>query len=301
MRVVLAHASPGPRRRIGDALLAAGHDAIEASGAAEAFSLTREGRPDVLLVDETLCARDGIRLLDLVKSDLEVFRTAVVVIAPADLTPEAARDLMDRGAHDLLLEPLRPGEVGARIQAAGRLKILQEEIVEQGRRMETQLFQDPLTQLYNRRFLFAQLGALASGARRHGRPLAVAMVDLDRFKSVNDEHGHDVGDAALVAAAGALERALRAEDVLGRLGGEEFLALLPDSDAVAAAAAAERLRAAVAGAEGPVALTASVGWAVLKGDEPPDDLVRRADRALYAAKDGGRDRVSGPASLPRRT
>ena len=301
MRVVVAHSNAGARRRIVDALLAAGHDAIEASGAAEAFSLTREGRPDVLLADQALCERDGLRLLDLVKSDLEIYRTAVVVIAPADVAPQRAGDLMRRGAQDLLLEPLRTGELAARMTAAGRLKILQEELVEQTKRLETQLFQDPLTRLYNRRFLFTQLGALASGARRHGRPLAVAMVDLDRFKAVNDEHGHDVGDAALIAAAGALHASLRAEDVLGRLGGEEFLALLPDTDAAAAAAAGERLRAAVAGAEGPVALTASVGWAVLADDEAPDDLVRRADQALYAAKDAGRDAVHGPASLPRRT
>ena len=105
----------------------------------------------------------------------------------------------------------------------------------------------------------------------------------------------------LVAAAEALQRALRAEDVLGRLGGEEFLALLPDTDADAAARTAERLRAAVAGAGGPVAVTASVGWAVLEDGEAHDAVVRRADTALYAAKAAGRNRVRGPATLPRRT
>jgi diguanylate cyclase (GGDEF)-like protein len=127
------------------------------------------------------------------------------------------------------------------------------------------------------------------------------MVDLDGFKAVNDRHGHDAGDSVLVAAADALQRALRAEDVLGRLGGEEFLAVLPDTAAGPAARAAERLRAAVADAGGPVAVTASVGWAVLQPGEEPDELVRRADDALYAAKQEGRDRVKGAATLPRRT
>jgi diguanylate cyclase (GGDEF)-like protein len=98
---------------------------------------------------------------------------------------------------------------------------------------------------------------------------------------------------------------LRAEDAVGRLGGEEFLVLLPDTDPSAAEHAAERLRAAVAASEGPAPVTASVGWATLTDDEEPDELVRRADDALYAAKAAGRDRVRGaglgPASLPRRT
>ena len=179
--------------------------------------------------------------------------------------------------------------------------MLQEELVDQTARLESQLFEDPLTRLKNRRFLFSQLRSLISGARRHGRPMAVAMVDLDRFKAINDVHGHAVGDQALVAAAEALRRALRAEDVLGRLGGEEFLALLPDTDDEAAARAGERLRAAVERVGGPVPLTASVGYAVLEAGEEPDDLVRRADAALYTAKAAGRNAVRGPATLPRRT
>jgi two-component system cell cycle response regulator len=236
-----------------------------------------------------------------VKSDVEIFRTAVVPIVAGELALAAAREQLRLGAHDFLLEPVREAELIARVQSAGRTKILQEELVDQTARLEEHLFEDPLTRLHNRRFVFGQLAALVSGARRHRRPLAVAMVDLDAFKAVNDRHGHETGDRVLVAAGEALQRALRAEDVLGRLGGEEFLALLPDTDAEAAARAAERLRAAVAQAGGPVRVTASVGWAVLRAAERPDDLVRRADNALYDAKAAGRDCVKGPATLPRRT
>jgi two-component system cell cycle response regulator len=301
VRVLLAHHSAATRRRLGGGLRAAGHEVIDASGADEALALCRERRPDVLAVSLAMCERDGVPLIDLVKSDLEIFRTAVVLIAPAGLSQEDAREQLRRGVQDFLLEPLREGELAARAQSAGRMKILQEELVDQTQRLESQLFQDPLTQLYNRRFLFGQLAALASGARRHGRPMAAAMVDLDKFKAVNDRYGHEVGDDVLVAAAAALQRSLRAEDVLGRLGGEEFLALLPDTDAAAAARAAERLRAAVAGADLPAPVTASVGWAVLLDDEDPRALVQRADTALYAAKAAGRDCVRGPATLPRRT
>jgi two-component system cell cycle response regulator len=299
--VVLAHGSSATRRRLGSSLRAEGHAVLDAGGAGLALALCRERRPDVLLASEALCERDRLDLLTAVKTDADIFRTAVVLIVPPDVTTASARQLLRRGADDFLLEPVREPELIARVQSAGRTKVLQEELVDQTKRLEDQLFEDPLTRLNNRRFLFSQLSALVSGARRHGRPLAVAMVDLDGFKAINDRHGHEVGDHVLVAAAEALQRALRAEDVLGRLGGEEFLALLPDTGAEAAGRAAERLRAAVARAGGPVHVTASVGWAVLRDGEAPDDLVRRADSALYAAKSEGRDRVSGAATLPRRT
>jgi two-component system cell cycle response regulator len=301
MRVLLAHGSAAARDRLAAPLRAAGHEVVEAAGAAHAFALCRQERPDVLLVARALCERDGLALVDLVKRDGEIFRTAVLVIAPDQLSSEDAADELRRGTHDFLFEPVREAELLARVQAAGRMKILQEELAEQTLRLENQLFEDPLTRLYNRRFLFSQLGALVSGARRHQRPLAVAMVDLDGFKAINDRFGHETGDEVLVAAAVALQRALRAEDVLRRLGGEEFLALLPDTDTEAAARTAERLRAAVADADAPVPLTASVGWAVLEDGEAPDALVRRADAALFEAKDAGRNRVRGPATLPRRT
>jgi small subunit ribosomal protein S15 len=169
-----------------------------------------------------------------------------VPILPADITLAQARDQLGRGAHDLLIEPVREAELIARVLAAGRMKTLQEELVDQTARLEDQLFEDPLTRLHNRRFVFGQLAALVRGARRHRRPLAAAMIDIDGFKAVNDRHGHEAGDEVLVATAEALQRALRAEDVIGRLGGEEFLALLPDTGPEAAARAAERLRGAVA-------------------------------------------------------
>jgi two-component system cell cycle response regulator len=301
MLVLLADGSSVTRRRLGSALRAEGHEVIEAGGAAQALALCRARRPDVLVASEALCDRDRLDLLGAVKSDLDVFRTAVVPILPAAVAVATVRERLRLGANDVLLEPVRELELIARVQAAGRTKILQEELVDQTARLEGQLFEDPLTRLHNRRFIFGQLSALVSGARRHGRPLAVAMVDVDGFKAVNDRYGHEAGDKVLVATAEALQRALRAEDVLGRLGGEEFLALLPDTNDAAAARAAERLRAAVSNAGGPMRVTASVGWAVLLPGEAPDDLVRRADDALYAAKQDGRDRVRGAATLPRRT
>jgi diguanylate cyclase (GGDEF)-like protein len=185
------------------------------------------------------------------------------------------------------------------VESASRTKDLQREFVAQGMRLESLLREDALTGLTNRRAVLTQLGGMVSGARRHGHPLTVAIVDLDHFKRVNDTHGHKTGDDVLVAAARAMRAHLRAEDQLGRLGGEEFLVLAPDTDAEAAGAMAEKLRAEVAAAPTPVAVTVSIGVATWDG-ETPEDLLHRADEALFAAKQAGRDRVMA-ASLRSRT
>jgi diguanylate cyclase (GGDEF)-like protein len=255
------------------------------------------------VVDVALC-REGL-VADL-KADAEAYRAAIVLVERAGLDLDAAVGALQRGVQDFLVEPFTDAELVSRVDAAGRTKVLQEELVVQAQRLETLIFEDALTGLANRRFILTQLGGLVSGARRHGRPLSIAVIDIDHFKAVNDEYGHAAGDAVLATVAATLRHHLRAEDQLGRLGGEEFLALLPDADAEAAAVAAEKLRAEVADTpafyEGmELHVTISVGWADWDG-ESPEELLRRADEALYAAKDSGRDRAEGaPASLHRRT
>jgi diguanylate cyclase (GGDEF)-like protein len=306
MRVVLAHASPGERRRFRAVLESVGHVVDEAASADEAVARCRDAVPDVALVDVELCRQDGESLLHAIKGDAEAYRAAVVLIERPRLDLSAATAALQRGVQDFLVEPVTDGELIARVAAAGRTKVLQQELVEQARRLETLIFEDSLTGLANRRFVLTQLGAMVSAARRHDRPLSAAIVDIDHFKAINDRFGHAAGDKVLAAVSRALRGRLRAEDQLGRLGGEEFLAVLPDADAGAAAVASEKLRAEVARThvehEGqPLSVTVSIGWATWEG-EAPEELLRRADEALYEAKACGRDTTVGaPASLHRRT
>jgi diguanylate cyclase (GGDEF)-like protein len=160
-------------------------------------------------------------------------------------------------------------------------------------RLRTHAQVDGLTGLANREKLDVELARSLSLADRSGQPLAVAMIDLDHFKRINDEHGHLVGDEVLRGLASRLAQGVRAMDTVGRWGGEEFLLLCPNTDAGGALAVAEKLRSAVAAepfAEG-VSLTISLGVAIASGKEAPDVMLDRADRALYEAKKAGRNRV----------
>lgn len=164
--------------------------------------------------------------------------------------------------------------------------------IERAELLRTRAFTDPLTGLANRYAAEERLQADAHEAARRGRPLAVALVDIDHFKRVNDELGHDVGDQVLCATATLLRSGLRARDLAARWGGEEFLLVLPEADLAQATVTAERCRRAIAaGRPGGRALTVTLGVAELRPDEEPGGLIRRADMALYEGKRAGRDRV----------
>ena len=165
---------------------------------------------------------------------------------------------------------------------------------------------DSLTGISNRRTLSEQAERAIASARRHRRSLALLLVDADHFKRINDVYGHEAGDEALQTLVATLHYALRAEDLFGRLGGEEFVIVMPEADEASARAGAERLRLAVETAdftiqERPIPLRVSIGIAVI--EDAGDDfasMLRRADQAMYAAKRGGRNRVVGPSDLHAR-
>jgi diguanylate cyclase (GGDEF)-like protein len=187
--------------------------------------------------------------------------------------------------------------VGSVLPVVGTLGFLLMCTERSQRELERAARVDFLTGCYNRRAI-EELGTRAiAGARRHGTPLALQVLDIDHFKSINDELGHAMGDAALVASVARIRAALRAEDVLGRLGGEEFIVLMPNTDLHSAMAAGERIRRAYSGQPLQIedqsrAVTLSIGVAVLSPlDNQFSQLLQRADRAMYAAKNGGRNQV----------
>lgn len=296
MRAVIADPDPVRSAQAQRALEGAGWQVLAAPSPEALRQACRRGDVDVAFVERSLCTADP-QLLSSLKRRPDSFATEVVLVAERHATGVAeALDAIGAGAQDVLLHPSSDAEVVARASAAARTRALVEELLQRDERIEELVFVDELTGLYNRRYLLHHMSMLIAGARRHGHALGCVLLDVDRFKEVNDAHGHPVGDDVLRAVARAISGRLRKEDAGGRLGGDEFLILLPDTDAAGVATVAEQIRAAVAAAIVPageqgVRPTVSVGWVSWEGEDA-DDLVRRVDRALYAAKQGGRDRVA---------
>ena len=214
---------------------------------------------------------------------------------------------LEAGADEYLTKPFDPIELRARLRAGARVVELQDSLIQAREALRDQAMHDPLTQLLNRRattdFLISEL----SRATRDLKPLTVMMVDIDHFKAVNDRFGHPAGDGVLCEVSRRLRASLRAYDIVGRFGGEEFLVVAPGCDMSPGLMRAERLREVVCSQ--PVTLkdlaidvTVSVGVATSPEPKPQDleTLLAAADKALYRAKERGRNRVeseSSPTSL----
>lgn len=239
----------------------------------------------------------------------------IVTVAVSVLAVRGARDLipiqliaLSVGGGVLLLHGPDPGQVVGWLLhpllaiAAGAVIA---ELLARGnartflanRHIRESALTDSLTRLPNRRAMDDALRAAHARASRHGSRYAVIMADLDRFKRVNDTWGHAVGDEVLCELGQRLRTELRADDLAGRWGGEEFLVLLQDVDAEAARRTAEKLRVRIGGeafatSVGEIPVTISLGVALSGGEKRPEDVVQRADEALYDAKRSGRNRVS---------
>jgi two-component system, cell cycle response regulator len=302
-RILVAEDSALLRRMIGDVLRQNDWDVLEAENGPATLELARAANPSVLLMAREMDGMDGLAVLDALRADPRTADIPVVFVTGHTDARDLAEGL-ERGAHDYVRKPVDPVELVARIRTALRLRSLHDELARRNAELEKLARTDVLTGLANRRHADDVLRATIASARRHDRTLCAVLIDVDRFKSVNDAHGHAAGDAVLREVATRLLAGLREEDLAARWGGEEFLLLLPDSPD--ASVVCERLRCAIAGRPIDVhgvlqlAVSASFGWAAWSGEETGEALVARADAALYAAKDGGRDRVvcAAPAPTP---
>jgi diguanylate cyclase (GGDEF)-like protein len=207
-------------------------------------------------------------------------------------TGDHALDLLRYGAYLAVLAVV-VGMLSRAREHASRAFLVAEHASAEAASLREIASRDPLTGAANRRRLEQEL-AYQARAVGSGMPVALLFLDLDRFKAVNDRHGHAVGDRVLVAVARALEAHVRSGDLVARLGGEEFVVVAPGMDVLGGGALAERLRTALPGAVRrvvPVDVTASLGVTGLGPREDPADAIARVDALMYRAKDAGRDRV----------
>jgi two-component system cell cycle response regulator len=254
--------------------------------------------PDAVVIAADLARPgDGLRLMSDLRSRPETRHAAMCVVLPAGQA-ELAAIALDLGAADVVSAPFDPRELALRLDSMVYRKRLRDRLRARLRDGMRQAVRDPLTGLHNRRYALPHLGRVADRAAQTGSPFAVLVLDLDRFKAVNDRWGHPSGDAVLVEVARRLQDNLRAVDLLARIGGEEFLAVLPDTQLGEAQAVAERLcrvveeRTVALPAGGAIPVTLSIGLAIGGGGRPVAQVLDLADQALLRAKSDGRNQVT---------
>jgi two-component system, cell cycle response regulator len=282
-----------------------GYEILEASDGAQALAHVRDGRPDLILLDVMLPDIDGYEISRRIKGAQDLPFIPIILVTARDSTQDKVAGL-DAGADDYLTKPINFPELEARVRSMLRIKRLQDELEEKNRELERLSISDGLTGLFNHRHIHGLLYEEYERVARTKDCMSVAMFDLDRFKLVNDTFGHQAGDRVLIELADILRESARDIDRLGRYGGEEFIALLPETCIDDAAVFVERVRREVArrsfdvGRTEPLRMTLSAGVATYPHElvDSLETLVRLADQALYAAKAAGRDRVVRFDELP---
>ncbi|HKO51282.1 MAG TPA: diguanylate cyclase [Polyangiaceae bacterium] len=295
-RILVVDPDEQRRTLVRSMLDAEGYQAVYLSDGDEALRLTSEYEPDLILLAVELPRGSGLELCGQIRASDPRRHYPVLLLGKDDEEQSAARGLL-AGADDFMAHPIREVELRARVRVQLRNKRFYDALERlrderDSLRRDAQI--DPLTNVLNRRSLEASMQQRCQLRERFG----VLFLDLDHFKQVNDRFGHDCGDRVLIAVANVIRSGLRPGDIIGRYGGEEFVAIVAGAGPESARLVAERLRLAVEEmvppSPGPSRVTISIGTTVFDPrqlEETPQELVHRADLALYAAKRGGRNRV----------
>ncbi|MGF9562226.1 PleD family two-component system response regulator [Neorhizobium sp. JUb45] len=296
-QILLVDSRASSQERIIKALKPIG-DVTAMSDPQAALFEAAENPIDLVIVNGNSDEYDPLRLCSQLRS-LERTRfiplLLVTDLGDEDLIVRA----LDLGVNDYIVRPIDPNELVARTLTQIKRKRYNDRLRSSVRETIELAVTDGLTGLQNRRYLDNHLKTLFNRAAARGRSLSICLVDIDRFKQVNDTYGHDVGDEVLKEFASRIRSTVRGADLACRYGGEEFVVVMPDTDAGQAATIAERLRAMIETQPFQIrslgislTVTASLGIAGNEqGVETPDQLLKQADRALYEAKNGGRNRV----------
>jgi two-component system, cell cycle response regulator len=288
----------------------AGYTVFTAVNGREALHTAMECRPHLIVADWIMPEMDGIEFCRALRNT-KIGRGVYLVLVTGVEDEARLVEAFEAGVDDYVLKPINPKMLLARLRAGERVVSLQSEVESDreeirrfaaelamtNRRLQEAALLDPLTGIPNRRYAMDRIQQEWSAAERGARPLACMLIDVDHFKRINDTYGHDVGDLVLQRIADNLKQSARAQDVIARIGGEEFLAVCPDTDASAAAQCAERLRQAVSGmricvGNATLQLTISIGVAAMDPSMlSPDSMIKASDQAVYAAKQAGRNRI----------
>jgi two-component system cell cycle response regulator len=298
MKILLADDEPIARTMLEHWLTGWGYQVTLArDGEAALNALKTDPELRLAIVDWVMPKMDGTDVCRALRNGPQEPYVYVVLLTARDRKDDIVRGL-DAGADDYLIKPCNPLELEVRLRAGRRLLELQQQLVGAREALRFEAMHDALTGLLNRRALLSLLDNEMSRSDRTGNPVSVIMGDLDRFKAINDCFGHAAGDTVLREAAQRMKSGVRAYDSVGRIGGEEFMLILPDCPIRIGITIADRLRELVCASpistrSDSVAVTTSLGVASSDQVDNPsaEDLIRAADAALYRAKHEGRNRV----------
>jgi len=276
----------------------------------DALSLALDTLPDMIITDWRMPRVSGIDLCKILRST-SITKHIYIIMLTGKESEEEHIQALDAGADDFVIKPFTPRVLAARVNSGDRIirfqkKISQDrEIIQKyaaklaaaNSKLETMAMTDALTGLPNRRSALNRLNEVVSEARRHNTPLSCIMIDIDHFKLINDSYGHNVGDRVLRKIADIFNTTARSYDMVSRIGGEEFLVICARSTLSDSKQLAERLRMAIHSMRLNIedkTIQASISLGVAAWNEhmtAGEDMTRAADRALYQAKQNGRDRV----------
>ncbi len=296
MKILIADDDVTSRVVLTGVLTKFGHEVVATVDGAQAWeAMQRPDAPRLAILDWMMPVLGGLDVCRLIRS-LPSDQPPYIMILTSKGEKANIVDGLEAGADDYLAKPFDAGELRARVDVGARLVELQARLSEARLALVHEAMHDPLTGALNRRAFAEVLSHELSKERRYGHGLAVGICDLDKFKLINDTHGHSVGDEVLCALVQLMESNLRGHDVLGRHGGDEFVILTMHASEGGVAATFERIRAVVAGTPMPtsignVSITISIGARVWREGETEVDLLAAADTALYQAKAAGRNRV----------
>jgi two-component system cell cycle response regulator len=295
-RILMVDDRPALSDRIQN-MLASEHSVDMERDPTEALFHAAEGNYDLVIVSLDLENFDGLRLCSQLRSLERTRNVPVLAIAEADNNARLVRAL-EIGVNDYLVRPFDKNEILARARTQIRKRRYTERLRDNVQLSIEMAITDALTGLYNRRYMETHVGTLVDQAIARGKPLAVLILDIDYFKSINDTHGHDAGDAVLQDFAIRIRKSIRGIDLACRYGGEEFVVVMPETDMAVATMVAERLRRRIASEPFPIQkgarmieVTISIGIAALGSSDDAAAVIKRADQALYRAKRDGRNRV----------
>lgn len=276
----------------------------EASDGSEGLQILKNQEVDLVVCNASLPDMDGLKFLKAFRA-MENHAHLPVILVSSNAQTDYKAKAFEHGAQEFLIRPFQPEDLLMRAKSLVRLKNTYEELHRRIQDLEKTANADPLTGLFNRKYLIDSIRVELVRSRRHRLMLACMMIDIDNFKSVNDSLGHHVGDQILKELAQRLGRQLRGYDFAARYGGDEFIVLLPQSSKGGAIALAERLRHVIHSQpflkreEKNIPLSISIGIAAFPGSEIKDEeqLLIIADRALYEAKQKGRNCIAIAESL----